>query len=149
MSINNDNCYLAYPGSATIGEVQVFDTINLVRLLLCRGHSLERPRPRTGCRGAFSLLVSVARPCGFTAAFLGAQQVRVTSPCRWIPVVSPAVLSSGRLAAGRAGGNCSHFADGLLGAALPRAPPPVNQVDVALVSAGVVSEAQPVSASAS
>ena len=32
LSINNDNCYLAYPGSATIGEVQVFDTINLVRL---------------------------------------------------------------------------------------------------------------------
>lgn len=32
LSINNDNCYLAYPGSATIGEVQVFDTVNLVRL---------------------------------------------------------------------------------------------------------------------
>uniref|UniRef100_A0A2K5RSJ6 WD repeat domain phosphoinositide-interacting protein 2 n=1 Tax=Cebus imitator TaxID=2715852 RepID=A0A2K5RSJ6_CEBIM len=29
LSINNDNCYLAYPGSATIGQVQVFDTINL------------------------------------------------------------------------------------------------------------------------
>ncbi|XP_069760842.1 WD repeat domain phosphoinositide-interacting protein 2 isoform X1 [Narcine bancroftii] len=29
LSINNENCYLAYPGSATIGEVQVFDTINL------------------------------------------------------------------------------------------------------------------------
>uniref|UniRef100_A0A2K5CUV1 WD repeat domain phosphoinositide-interacting protein 2 n=1 Tax=Aotus nancymaae TaxID=37293 RepID=A0A2K5CUV1_AOTNA len=29
LSINNDNCYLAYPGSATIGEVQVFDSINL------------------------------------------------------------------------------------------------------------------------
>uniref|UniRef100_A0A5F8GBU1 WD repeat domain phosphoinositide-interacting protein 2 n=1 Tax=Monodelphis domestica TaxID=13616 RepID=A0A5F8GBU1_MONDO len=29
LSINNDNCYLAYPGSATIGEVQVFDTIHL------------------------------------------------------------------------------------------------------------------------
>lgn len=33
LSINNDNCYLAYPGSASIGEVQVFDTINLVRFL--------------------------------------------------------------------------------------------------------------------
>lgn len=32
LSISNDNCYLAYPGSATIGEVQVFDTINLVSL---------------------------------------------------------------------------------------------------------------------
>ncbi|KAJ8284098.1 hypothetical protein COCON_G00029480 [Conger conger] len=29
LSISNDNCYLAYPGSATIGEIQVFDTINL------------------------------------------------------------------------------------------------------------------------
>ncbi|KAM9392958.1 WD repeat domain phosphoinositide-interacting protein 2 isoform 2-T2 [Pholidichthys leucotaenia] len=29
LSISNDNCYLAYPGSATIGEVQVFDTVNL------------------------------------------------------------------------------------------------------------------------
>lgn len=34
LSINNDNCYLAYPGSATIGEVQVFDTINLVRIFV-------------------------------------------------------------------------------------------------------------------
>lgn len=34
LSINNDNCYLAYPGSATIGEVQVFDTINLVRVFV-------------------------------------------------------------------------------------------------------------------
>ncbi|MEE6497768.1 hypothetical protein FKM82_002839 [Ascaphus truei] len=29
LSINGDNCYLAYPGSASIGEVQVFDTVNL------------------------------------------------------------------------------------------------------------------------
>ncbi|XP_022357035.1 WD repeat domain phosphoinositide-interacting protein 2 isoform X4 [Enhydra lutris kenyoni] len=29
LSIHNDNGYLAYPGSATIGEVQVFDTMNL------------------------------------------------------------------------------------------------------------------------
>lgn len=31
LSINNDNCFLAYPGSNQIGEVQIFDTINLVR----------------------------------------------------------------------------------------------------------------------
>jgi hypothetical protein len=30
LSINNDNCFLAYPGSNQIGEVQIFDTINLV-----------------------------------------------------------------------------------------------------------------------
>nr|XP_033332935.1 WD repeat domain phosphoinositide-interacting protein 2-like isoform X2 [Megalopta genalis] len=29
LSINSDNSYLAYPGSNTIGEVQIFDTINL------------------------------------------------------------------------------------------------------------------------
>uniref|UniRef100_A0A803JTH0 WD repeat domain, phosphoinositide interacting 2 n=1 Tax=Xenopus tropicalis TaxID=8364 RepID=A0A803JTH0_XENTR len=29
LSINGENCYLAYPGSASIGEVQVFDTVNL------------------------------------------------------------------------------------------------------------------------
>lgn len=39
LSINNDNCYLAYPGSATIGEVQVFDTINLVRFPEALGHA--------------------------------------------------------------------------------------------------------------
>lgn len=34
LSINNDNCFLAYPGSNQIGEVQIFDTINLVRFFL-------------------------------------------------------------------------------------------------------------------
>ncbi|XP_067006590.1 WD repeat domain phosphoinositide-interacting protein 2 isoform X1 [Anabrus simplex] len=29
LSINSDHCYLAYPGSNTIGEVQIFDAINL------------------------------------------------------------------------------------------------------------------------
>lgn len=33
LSINSDNCYLAYPGSNTIGEVQIFDAINLVCIL--------------------------------------------------------------------------------------------------------------------
>lgn len=48
MSINNDNCYLAYPGSATIGEVQVFDTVNLVRVLS------DVPRSCRGCCGALA-----------------------------------------------------------------------------------------------
>ena len=30
LSPNNDHCYLAYPGSSTIGEVQIFDAYNLV-----------------------------------------------------------------------------------------------------------------------
>lgn len=57
LSINNDNCYLAYPGSATIGEVQVFDTINLVSaspgrpsLPLLR----NEPRGASGLRGSCS-----------------------------------------------------------------------------------------------
>ena len=33
LSPNNDFCYLAYPGSSTIGEVQIFDAYNLVILL--------------------------------------------------------------------------------------------------------------------
>lgn len=32
LSPNSDNCYLAYPGSNTIGEVQIFDAIHLVRI---------------------------------------------------------------------------------------------------------------------
>lgn len=56
LSINNDNCYLAYPGSATIGEVQVFDTINLVSaspgrpsLPLLRHEPRGAPRLRGSC----------------------------------------------------------------------------------------------------
>jgi len=30
ISVNTDNSFLAYPGSSQIGEVQIFDTINLV-----------------------------------------------------------------------------------------------------------------------
>ena len=32
LSIDNEKSYLAYPGSSQVGEVQIFDTINLVRL---------------------------------------------------------------------------------------------------------------------
>jgi len=34
LSSNNDNSYLAYPGSSITGEVQVFDTLNLVCYIL-------------------------------------------------------------------------------------------------------------------
>jgi autophagy-related protein 18 len=30
LSSNNDNSYLAYPGSSITGEIQIFDTLNLV-----------------------------------------------------------------------------------------------------------------------
>lgn len=29
LAADSDNCYLAYPGSATVGEVQIFDAVNL------------------------------------------------------------------------------------------------------------------------
>ncbi|XP_052262870.1 WD repeat domain phosphoinositide-interacting protein 2-like isoform X1 [Dreissena polymorpha] len=38
LSINNDNSYLAYPGSNQIGEVQIFDTINLRAVTMIPAH---------------------------------------------------------------------------------------------------------------
>ena len=32
LSVDNEKSYLAYPGSSQVGEVQIFDTINLVNL---------------------------------------------------------------------------------------------------------------------
>lgn len=34
LSVDNDKSYLAYPGSSQVGEVQIFDTINLVSNLI-------------------------------------------------------------------------------------------------------------------
>lgn len=33
LSIDNEKSYLAYPGSSQVGEVQIFDTINLVHYI--------------------------------------------------------------------------------------------------------------------
>lgn len=38
LAINNDNCYLAYPGSNQIGEVQIFDTVNLQAVTMIPAH---------------------------------------------------------------------------------------------------------------
>ncbi|XP_048507876.1 WD repeat domain phosphoinositide-interacting protein 2 isoform X4 [Athalia rosae] len=38
LSINSDSCYLAYPGSNTIGEVQIFDAINLQAKTMIPAH---------------------------------------------------------------------------------------------------------------
>jgi len=38
LSVNNDNCFLAYPGSSQIGEVQVFDTVNLRAVTMIPAH---------------------------------------------------------------------------------------------------------------
>lgn len=38
LSINSDSCYLAYPGSTTSGEVQLFDAFNLQAKLMIPAH---------------------------------------------------------------------------------------------------------------
>uniref|UniRef100_A0A0C9QC46 WIPI2 protein n=1 Tax=Fopius arisanus TaxID=64838 RepID=A0A0C9QC46_9HYME len=38
LSVNSDNCYLAYPGSNTIGEVQIFDALNLQAKTMIPAH---------------------------------------------------------------------------------------------------------------
>ena len=40
LSINSDNCYLAYPGSTTTGEVQLFDAFNLQVCRLIVKHTI-------------------------------------------------------------------------------------------------------------
>lgn len=34
LSTSSDNCFLAFPGSSAIGEVQIFDANNLVKISL-------------------------------------------------------------------------------------------------------------------
>ena len=42
LSIDSDHCYLAYPGHSSVGELQIFDALHLVRItqtclpILCR-----------------------------------------------------------------------------------------------------------------
>lgn len=38
LSVNGDNCYLAYPGSNQVGEVQIFDTENLHAVTMIPAH---------------------------------------------------------------------------------------------------------------
>lgn len=38
LSASNDNCYLAYPGSNNIGEIQIFDAVNLQAKLMIPAH---------------------------------------------------------------------------------------------------------------
>ena len=32
LSIDSDHCYLAYPGHSSVGELQIFDALHLVRI---------------------------------------------------------------------------------------------------------------------
>lgn len=38
LSVNNDNCFLAYPGSNQIGEIQIFDCVNLRAVTMIPAH---------------------------------------------------------------------------------------------------------------
>ncbi|KAH1016288.1 hypothetical protein HUJ04_007533 [Dendroctonus ponderosae] len=38
LSSNSENCYLAYPGSSSVGEVQVFDAMNLTAKIMIHAH---------------------------------------------------------------------------------------------------------------
>ncbi|XP_074648531.1 WD repeat domain phosphoinositide-interacting protein 2-like isoform X2 [Tubulanus polymorphus] len=38
LSVSNENCYLAYPGSNRIGEVQIFDAVNLRAITMVPAH---------------------------------------------------------------------------------------------------------------
>ena len=38
LSIDNDKSYLAYPGNSQVGEVQIFDTINLKAVTMIPAH---------------------------------------------------------------------------------------------------------------
>ena len=84
LSINNDNCYLAYPGSATIGEVQVFDTVNLVRLL-GSGATPLLPQARVGASSLLVLWLSgwipMQPPGGQQVGSLCLQLCSRPSPC--------------------------------------------------------------------
>ncbi|XP_030746586.1 WD repeat domain phosphoinositide-interacting protein 2 isoform X2 [Sitophilus oryzae] len=38
LNSNSDNCYLAYPGSSSVGEVQIFDAMNLNAKIMIHAH---------------------------------------------------------------------------------------------------------------
>lgn len=38
LASDSDHCYLAYPGSATVGEVQIFDAVNLTAKIMIPAH---------------------------------------------------------------------------------------------------------------
>jgi len=51
LSINNDNCFLAYPGSNQIGEVQIFDCVNLRAVTMIPAHDNPLAAMTFNCNG--------------------------------------------------------------------------------------------------
>ena len=58
LSINSDNSYLAYPGSGQIGEVQVFDTLNLDAVTMIPAH--DAPLAALSFNSSGSLLATAS-----------------------------------------------------------------------------------------
>ena len=58
LSINSDNSFLAYPGSGQIGEVQVFDTLNLDAVTMIPAH--DAPLAALSFNSSGSLLATAS-----------------------------------------------------------------------------------------
>lgn len=58
LSINSDNSYLAYPGSGQIGEVQIFDTLNLDAVTMIPAH--DSPLAALAFNSSGSLLATAS-----------------------------------------------------------------------------------------
>eukprot|EP00794_Sanderia_malayensis_P008984 gene8984-9944_t len=58
LSSNSDNCYLAYPGSNQIGEIQVFDAVNLRPVTMIPAH--DSPVASLSFNNAASLLATAS-----------------------------------------------------------------------------------------
>lgn len=57
LSIDSENCYLAYPGSNQIGEVQIFDTVNLVSTSVYALKRMKLSQTRYHVRDACQCLI--------------------------------------------------------------------------------------------
>nr|KAG5702778.1 hypothetical protein BaRGS_003652 [Batillaria attramentaria] len=93
LSISNDNCFLAYPGSNQIGEVQIFDTINLGTVLrvfsIPEGQKLFEFR-----RGVKSLLDD--RPTEESSTWMGMMGQALKSSATYLPVQVTDMFNQGR-----------------------------------------------------
>ena len=138
LSINNDNCYLAYPGSATIGEVQVFDTINLVRLLGSGAMPLL-PQARVGASSLLVLWLSGSIPNA--ASWWPSGLARSASSCTPVPPpcaeqLAACMLEGTKEATEPLWGRYFTFSfKAPSGISMPIPQPLVNRVDLASVSA--------------
>ena len=51
LSIDSDHCYLAYPGHSSVGELQIFDALHLVRITFLESFCCKKsPNQEIGLR---------------------------------------------------------------------------------------------------